>query len=288
MRFRTYGVALAPALQAYCERVQAHPAVARWVREALAETETAPQHDDDILASAMTALRMKTYVVGGAVRDALLGLPVKDRDWVVVGATPEDMLARASARSARTSRCSCIRETQEEYALARTERKTAPGYHGFVFHAAPDVTLEQDLVRRDLTINAIARADDGSLVDPFGGQADIAGARVPPRVRRLPRRPGAHPARWRASRRASPNSRVAPETLALMRSMVEDGEVDALVPERVWQEAGARPDGSSALAHVRGAARVRRAGAHPARAGRAVGRAAAAARTIPKSTPACT
>jgi tRNA nucleotidyltransferase (CCA-adding enzyme) len=178
---------------------------------------------------------MKTYVVGGAVRDELLGLPVKDRDWVVVGATPEQMLAVGFRPVGKDFPVFLHPVTQEEYALARTERKTAPGYHGFVFHTAPDVTLEDDLVRRDLTINAIARADDGTLSDPFGGQADIAAkvfrhvssafAEDPVRILRL--------ARF-AARFAE--FTVAPETLALMRQMVEHGEVDALVPERVWQE----------------------------------------------------
>ncbi|MDB5920727.1 MAG: multifunctional addition/repair protein [Massilia sp.] len=178
---------------------------------------------------------MKTYVVGGAVRDELLGLPVKDRDWVVVGATPEHMLAAGFRPVGKDFPVFLHPETQEEYALARTERKTAPGYHGFVFHTAPDVTLEDDLVRRDLTINAIARADDGTLTDPFGGRADIdakvfrhvssAFAEDPVRILRLAR----FAARF-------PEFSVAPETLALMRQMVEHGEVDALVPERVWQE----------------------------------------------------
>ncbi|MDL2357111.1 MAG: multifunctional CCA addition/repair protein [Pseudomonadota bacterium] len=178
---------------------------------------------------------MQTFVVGGALRDELLGLPVKDRDWVVVGATPGQMLAQGFRPVGKDFPVFLHPDTHEEYALARTERKTAPGYHGFVFHAAPDVTLEQDLVRRDLTINAIARAADGSLTDPFGGQADIA-ARVfrhvsdafaedPVRILRL--------ARF-AARFA--DFTVAPATLALMRQMVEQGEVDALVPERVWQE----------------------------------------------------
>jgi tRNA nucleotidyltransferase (CCA-adding enzyme) len=178
---------------------------------------------------------MKTYVVGGAVRDELLGLPVKDRDWVVVGATPEQMLAAGFRPVGKDFPVFLHPVTQEEYALARTERKTAPGYHGFVFHTAPDVTLEDDLVRRDLTINAIARADDGTLSDPFGGQADIAAkvfrhvssafAEDPVRILRLAR----FAARF-------PQFTVASETLALMRQMVEQGEVDALVPERVWQE----------------------------------------------------
>ncbi|HEU4375198.1 MAG TPA: multifunctional CCA addition/repair protein [Telluria sp.] len=178
---------------------------------------------------------MKSYVVGGAVRDELLGLAVKDHDWVVVGATPEEMVRQGFRPVGKDFPVFLHPKTQEEYALARTERKTAPGYHGFVFHTAPDVTLEEDLVRRDLTINAIARADDGTLTDPFGGQADIrdrifrhvsgAFAEDPVRILRL--------ARF-AARFA--DFSVAPETLALMRQMVAHGEVDALVPERVWQE----------------------------------------------------
>ncbi len=178
---------------------------------------------------------MKTYVVGGAVRDALLGLPVQDHDHVVVGATPEQMIARGFRPVGKDFPVFLHPQTQEEYALARTERKSAPGYRGFVFHTSPEVTLEQDLVRRDLTINAIAQAEDGSLIDPYGGQRDLA-ARVfrhvsmafaedPVRILRL--------ARF-AARYA--DFTVADETLALMRQMVADGEVDALVPERVWQE----------------------------------------------------
>ena len=178
---------------------------------------------------------MQAYVVGGAVRDELLGLPVQDHDWVVVGATPEDMLAKGFRPVGKDFPVFLHPDTHEEYALARTERKTAPGYRGFVFHTDPDVTLEEDLVRRDLTINAIARADDGSLLDPFGGQRDLAAkvfrhvspafAEDPVRILRL--------ARFAAR---LPEFSVAPETNALMRQMVEQGEVDALVPERVWQE----------------------------------------------------
>jgi tRNA nucleotidyltransferase (CCA-adding enzyme) len=178
---------------------------------------------------------METYVVGGAVRDELLGLPVADRDHVVVGASPEAMLAQGFRPVGKDFPVFLHPQTHEEYALARTERKTGRGYHGFAFHAAPDVTLEQDLARRDLTINAMARAADGTLIDPFNGQADLA-ARVlrhvgpafvedPVRILRL--------ARF-AARFA--DFSVAPETLALMRQMVADGEVDHLVPERVWQE----------------------------------------------------
>lgn len=177
---------------------------------------------------------MKVYIVGGAVRDRLLGLPVKDRDWVVVGATPEQMRAQGFRPVGKDFPVFLHPETYEEYALARTERKTAPGYHGFTFHAAPDVTLEEDLGRRDLTINAMAESDDGTLVDPFDGRRDLelrllrhvgpAFVEDPVRILRLAR----FAARFGFG--------VAPETLALMRSMVASGEVDALVPERVWQE----------------------------------------------------
>lgn len=179
--------------------------------------------------------RFRTFIVGGAVRDRLLGLPVQDRDWVVVGATPEDMLAAGFRPVGKDFPVFLHPETQEEYALARTERKTAPGYKGFVFHAAADVRLEDDLIRRDLTINAMAQDDAGRIIDPFGGEADLA-ARVfrhvspafsedPVRILRL--------ARF-AARFAEFS--IAPETLALMRAMVANGEVDHLVPERVWQE----------------------------------------------------
>ena len=178
---------------------------------------------------------MKTYIVGGAVRDALLGLPVKDRDWVVVGATPEEMVARGFRPVGKDFPVFLHPGTQEEYALARTERKTAPGYRGFVFHTSPEVTLEDDLVRRDLTINAIARAEDGTLTDPFGGQDDIRDKVF----RHVSGAFGEDPVRiLRVARFAArfPGFRVAPETNDLMRKMVDQGEVDALVPERVWQE----------------------------------------------------
>jgi tRNA nucleotidyltransferase (CCA-adding enzyme) len=178
---------------------------------------------------------MKIYSVGGAVRDALLGLPVQDRDYVVVGATPAEMLARGFTPVGKDFPVFLHPVTHEEYALARTERKTAPGYKGFVFHTDPEVTLEQDLIRRDLTINAIAQAEDGTLFDPFGGQQDLrdkvfrhvsaAFAEDPVRILRVAR----FAARFT-------EFTVAPETNALMRGMVEAGEVDALVPERVWQE----------------------------------------------------
>ena len=178
---------------------------------------------------------MKTYVVGGAVRDRLLGLPVQDHDHVVVGATPEDMLARGFRPVGKDFPVFLHPETHEEYALARTERKTAPGYKGFVFHAAADVTLEQDLARRDLTINAIAEAEEGTLVDPFGGRADLA-ARV---LRHVGPAFAEDPVRvLRVARFAArfADFHVAEETLALMRQMTQNGEIDHLVPERVWQE----------------------------------------------------
>ncbi len=178
---------------------------------------------------------MKIYQVGGAIRDALLGLPVQDRDWVVVGATPDDLTALGFLPVGKDFPVFLHPHSREEYALARTERKTAQGYRGFAVQALPSVTLEEDLARRDLTINAIAQDDSGQLIDPYGGQADLkaqvlrhvtpAFAEDPVRILRL--------ARFAA--RLTEFS-VAPETLALMREMVEAGEVDALVPERVWQE----------------------------------------------------
>lgn len=178
---------------------------------------------------------MEIYQVGGAVRDALLGLPVKDRDFVVVGATPEQMEALGYRPVGKDFPVFLHPESQEEYALARTERKTAKGYKGFQVFASPDVTLEEDLARRDLTINAIAQAEDGTLIDPYDGQADIrdkvlrhvGDAFIEDPVRIL-----------RAARFAArfTEFNVAPETMRLMQDMVADGEVDALVPERVWQE----------------------------------------------------
>ena len=200
---------------------------------------------------------METYVVGGAVRDRLLGLPVQDRDHVVVGATPEDMLARGFKPVGKDFPVFLHPDSHEEYALARTERKTAPGYKGFVFHAAPDVTLEADLARRDLTINAIACAEDGALIDPFGGRADLA--------HRILRHVGPafveDPVRvLRVARFAArfPDFHVAEETLALMRLMADNGEVDHLVPERVWQELSrglmeARPSRMLDVLHACGA-----------------------------------
>ncbi|URL58869.1 multifunctional CCA addition/repair protein [Luteibacter flocculans] len=180
---------------------------------------------------------MDIYLVGGAVRDKLLGRPVVDRDWVVVGATPEAMLEAGYKAVGKDFPVFLHGETKEEYALARTERKTGRGYHGFAFHADPTVTVEQDLERRDLTINAIAERDDGTLVDPFGGVRDIetrtlrhvspAFAEDPVRLLRV--------ARF-AARYAPLGFTVADETMGLMRQIVEDGEVDHLVPERVWAE----------------------------------------------------
>ena len=178
---------------------------------------------------------MQIYMVGGAVRDGLLGLPVQDRDWVVVGATPEALLAQGYVPVGKDFPVFLHPASREEYALARTERKTAQGYRGFAVHAAPDVTLEEDLARRDLTINAIAQGADGALTDPYGGQRDIA-ARV---LRHVTQAFAEDPVRiLRVARFAArfPDFSIAPETLALMQRMVTDGEVDALVPERVWQE----------------------------------------------------
>lgn len=178
---------------------------------------------------------MKTYVVGGAIRDELLGLPVVDRDHVVVGATPEEMVELGFRPVGRDFPVFLHPETHEEYALARTERKTAPGYHGFVFHASPEVSLEQDLARRDLTINAIAKDEDGTLVDPYGGRQDLE-ARV---LRHVSPAFAEDPVRiLRVARFAArfADFVIAPETLVLMRRLVTEGEVDHLVAERVWQE----------------------------------------------------
>lgn len=177
----------------------------------------------------------QVFVVGGAVRDELLGIAGRDRDWVVVGGTPQQMLDAGFLPVGRDFPVFLHPQTHEEYALARSERKTRPGYHGFSFHAAPDVTLVQDLARRDLTINAIARAADGTLIDPYGGQRDLA-ARV---LRHVSPAFAEDPVRiLRVARFAArfDGFSVAPETLALMRGMVDGGEVDHLVAERVWQE----------------------------------------------------
>jgi tRNA nucleotidyltransferase (CCA-adding enzyme) len=180
---------------------------------------------------------MQVYLVGGAVRDALLGLPVKERDWVVVGGTRDELLRQKFREVGRDFPVFLHPDTHEEHALARLERKVAPGYRGFVVEFGPEVTLEEDLARRDLTINAIAQAGDGSLLDPYGGQHDLqarilrhispAFAEDPVRILRV--------ARF-AARFAPLRFRVAPETTELMRAMVERGEVDALISERVWQE----------------------------------------------------
>ncbi len=180
---------------------------------------------------------MEIYLVGGAVRDEQLGLVVKERDWCVVGATPDDLLSEGFRRVGKDFPVFLHPETNEEYALARTERKTAAGYHGFEFHTSPDVTLEDDLSRRDLTINAMARDGDGNLIDPFDGVSDLerrllrhvsdAFSEDPVRILRA--------AKFKA-RFASLGFKLADETLALMREMVSSGEADALQPERVWQE----------------------------------------------------
>ena len=180
---------------------------------------------------------MQSYLVGGAVRDALLALPVTDRDWVVVGATPEEMLRRGYRQVGADFPVFLHPQTREEYALARTERKQGHGYHGFTVYSAPDVTLEDDLRRRDLTINAMAQDESGQVIDPFGGQQDLAARRLrhvspafaedPLRILRV--------ARF-AARFAPLGFTVAEDTQALMAEMVTAGEVDHLVPERVWQE----------------------------------------------------
>ncbi len=180
---------------------------------------------------------MEIYLVGGAVRDELLGIPVKDRDWVVVGATPEEMLAQGFRQVGADFPVFLHPKSGEEYALARTERKQGHGYHGFSVYSAPDVTLEEDLRRRDLTINAMAKGEDGTLADPFGGQQDLRNRQLrhvsdafeedPLRILRT--------ARF-AARFDHLGFQVADETLALMQKMVADGEVQHLVPERVWQE----------------------------------------------------
>ncbi len=186
-------------------------------------------------AEAGAAAAPRLYVVGGAVRDALLGLPASDRDWVAVGTTPQALLDQGYRAVGKDFPVFIHPDTGEEVALARTERKSGPGYRGFEVQAAPGVTLEEDLQRRDLTINAIAQAEDGTLTDPFGGQKDLqdrvlrhvspAFVEDPVRLLRLARL---------AARFA--DFSVAPETAALLRQMVHDGEVDTLVAERVWQE----------------------------------------------------
>jgi tRNA nucleotidyltransferase (CCA-adding enzyme) len=183
----------------------------------------------------MNTPAFQSFIVGGAVRDRLLGLPVQDRDWVVVGATPDAMLAQGYKPVGKDFPVFLHPQTHEEYALARTERKSGRGYTGFVVHADPDVTLEEDLLRRDLTINAIAQDAEGNLIDPHGGQRDLA-ARV---FRHVSPAFAEDPVRiLRVARFAArfADFTVAPETLQLMREMVAAGEVDHLVAERVWQE----------------------------------------------------
>ncbi|WKA61680.1 multifunctional CCA addition/repair protein [Pectobacterium aroidearum] len=180
---------------------------------------------------------MKIYLVGGAVRDSLLGLPVTEKDWVVVGATPEDLLARGYQQVGKDFPVFLHPVSHDEYALARTERKSGKGYTGFVCHAAPDVTLEQDLLRRDLTINAIARTEQGDLIDPYHGRRDLenhvlrhvsdAFSEDPLRVLRV--------ARF-AARFAHLGFQIAEETMALMQKMAHEGELAYLTPERVWKE----------------------------------------------------
>lgn len=180
---------------------------------------------------------MKTYLVGGAVRDELLGYPFKEKDWVVVGATVDDMITAGYQQVGKDFPVFLHPKTKEEHALARTERKTAAGYKGFEVHASPEVTLEEDLIRRDLTINAIAKDETGEFIDPYDGITDInnkilrhvsdAFAEDPVRILRI--------ARFMA-RYAHLGFSVASDTMVLMQNMVAAGEVDALVPERVWQE----------------------------------------------------
>lgn len=177
---------------------------------------------------------MQTYLVGGAVRDKLLGIPVKDRDWIVVGATPEEMIDKGFKAVGKDFPVFLHPETKEEYALARTERKSGKGYKGFTFHTSPDVTLEDDLRRRDLTVNAIAEDEDGNLIDPYGGEADLkqgllrhvsdAFVEDPLRVLRI--------ARFAATL----GFKIAPETTRLLKEISATDELDALVPERVWTE----------------------------------------------------
>ena len=180
---------------------------------------------------------MQVYLVGGAVRDAQLGIPHREQDWCVVGAAPAELEALGYQRVGKDFPVFLHPETKEEYALARTERKTAPGYHGFDFDCSPDVTIEEDLQRRDLTINAIAQSESGDLIDPWGGLRDIEGRVLrhvsdafvedPVRILRV--------ARF-AARYNGLGFTIADETMQLMRRMVADGEVDALVPDRVWKE----------------------------------------------------
>ena len=194
---------------------------------------------------------MQIYLVGGAVRDEQLGVPHTERDWCVVGATADELAARGYRQVGKDFPVFLHPDSGEEYALARTERKTAPGYHGFDFDCSPDVSIEDDLLRRDLTINAIAKDSDGRLIDPYGGIRDIelrllrhvsdAFAEDPVRILRV--------AKF-AARFRSLGFRIAPETLELMRDMVIDGEVDALVPDRVWKETETALRGRSIRTYV--------------------------------------
>ncbi|MEN0038496.1 MAG: multifunctional CCA addition/repair protein [Cellvibrio sp.] len=180
---------------------------------------------------------MKTYLVGGAVRDKLLGRTVTEHDWVVVGSSPEEMQAQGFVPVGKDFPVFLHPQTKEEYALARTERKTGKGYGGFSFYCGEEVTLEDDLIRRDLTINAMAEDENGAIIDPYNGQQDLADkllrhvspafAEDPVRILRIAR----FAARYHAL-----GFRVADETIALMKTMVADGEVDHLVAERVWKE----------------------------------------------------
>src|SRR3954463_4009089 len=200
----------------------ARPAGAK--RSSSLRTSLTPKNNRDV----------KTYVVGGAVRDELLGLPVQDRDHVVVGATPEEMVRQGFQPVGKDFPVFLHPVTKEEYALARTERKSGRGYKGFKVYASPEVTLEEDLRRRDLTINAMARAEDGSLIDPFGGAKDLkAGI-----LRHVSEAFGEDPVRiLRVARFAARlGFGGAKDPMALMREMVRSGETDHLVPERVWQE----------------------------------------------------
>ena len=178
---------------------------------------------------------MKIYLVGGAVRDTLMGLNGSDRDWVVVGGTPEALVAQGYQPVGKDFPVFLHPDTHEEYALARTERKTARGYHGFAIHASPDVTLEEDLARRDLTINAIAQDEHGHRIDPYGGERDIT-AKVLRHVTEAFREDPVRILRLARFAARFPDFTVAPETMTLMCEMVAEGEVDALVSERVWQE----------------------------------------------------
>ncbi len=178
---------------------------------------------------------MNIYLVGGAIRDKLLGLPVTEHDWVVVGATPEELLNKGYKPVGKSFPVFLHPETHEEYALARTERKIGKGYKGFTFYAAPDVTLEQDLKRRDLTINAIAETPDGKRIDPYHGEEDLKKQQL----RHVSEAFSEDPVRiLRAARFSAklPNFTIHPETTSLMKKMVDEGEVDALVPERVCAE----------------------------------------------------